>query len=99
MKRCLAISGFIEAGYVSLPTASPDFTEPTDSGKDLLEAAQYFPQASPGSDTADIIDSMSQAITKLAARTLLYNRANLKKHYKASEDQLPFIQPDRHLDT
>lgn len=83
--RCVSISGFIEAGFVWLPWEGPDYIRPTSASEKIMYAAQYFPQSEANSDTADIIDSMSQALIKLSERSLLANRARIRNHEDEQE--------------
>jgi phage terminase large subunit-like protein len=88
-ERCSAISGFIEAGYVWVLTKSPDYKLPNKHAEHLMYCAQYFPKGDPNSDILDIIDSMSQALAKLAARCLLTNRNRIVEE----ENAIRFIKP------
>lgn len=72
--RCSVISAFIEAGFVWVPTQQDSAAYLTRSGQRLLAAAATYPAASPGSDTADIIDSMSQGLIVLGNMGYLTNR-------------------------
>lgn len=73
-QRCRIVSGFIEAGFVYVPTISSHSSTPISFAQKLLAAARIFPNPSPGSDTADLIDSMSQALIKLIELGQLTNR-------------------------
>lgn len=88
-ERCASISGFIEAGYVWLLTKAPDYKEPNKHAEHLMYCAQYFPKGDPNSDILDIIDSMSQALCKLASRCLLTNRNRIVEE----ENAIRFIKP------
>lgn len=72
--RLSVISAFIEAGFVWLPTQLEHPSILTRSSQRLLGAASCYPSSSPGSDTPDIIDSMSQALIVLTNMGYLSNR-------------------------
>lgn len=88
-QRCASISGFIEAGYVWLLTKGPDYKTPNKHGEHLMYCSQYFPHGDPNSDILDIVDSMSQALCKLASRCLLTNRDRIREE----DNAVRFIKP------
>lgn len=88
-ERCASISGFIEAGYVWLGCKGPDYTEPNKAAEHLMYCSQYFPKGDPNSDILDIVDSMSQALAKLAQRCLITNRDKIVEE----DNERRFVKP------
>jgi len=88
-ERCASISGFIEAGYVWLGCKGQDYTEPNKAAEHLMYCSQYFPKGDPNSDILDIVDSMSQALAKLAQRCLITNRDKIVEE----DNERRFIKP------
>jgi phage terminase large subunit-like protein len=63
--RCMMVTHLIENGLVWLPTEPPAYKHYTQDSQMFLEAAINFPEKKTGNPTNDIIDTMSQAFTRL----------------------------------
>lgn len=85
VSRCSSISGFVESGFVWIPSQKQDEDIPVKYGLKLLQAAQYFPVIGEAGDTADIIDSMSQALIYLADMYFLAHKPVMKRSKYRSE--------------
>jgi phage terminase large subunit-like protein len=71
--RTRLISHIIENGLVWLPTIQPKCEFLTEDAEILLEAAEFFPKG----DSADVIDSMSQALISLKQSGWVYNKQDM----------------------
>lgn len=71
--RARLISHVIENGRVWVPTIAPHYRNITEEGQILLNAAALFPNPMQGSNSNDIIDSMSQALITLKNCGWIYN--------------------------
>lgn len=79
-ERCSKASAYIEAGFAWLNAHDTKKEMFDDAGEKFIEAARYFPNPSPRSDTPDIIDSMSQAFIKLIELRYLSYHPNLERY-------------------
>jgi hypothetical protein len=84
--RCSMASAYIEAGFCWLMAHEKKSEMFDEAGEKFIEAARYFPNPSPKSDTPDIIDSMSQAFIKLIELNYLSYNPNLERYLEEDHD-------------
>lgn len=90
--RCRIVSHLPENGRIWMPTLPPRFQKVCDDAGLFLEAATLFPNPLQGSNTNDIIDSMSQAFMYLKDAGWIYNLTDppFVDHQQAGRSTRPY---------